>query len=114
MIDYYNKKGLFMNKKFFLLSVCSLMVSNNYAMQPQQPIKPLTLQERKARAWSAYRACEKSYHMKCVEYYSKETEITDSDAKCIMTEHVDCWKVYKEKLTEGVYEEVKEYFDSKK
>lgn len=103
-----------MNTKLILLSLCSFIFSSGYSMQPQSPAKPLTLEQRKERAWRAYRACERSYHAKCVEYYSKETEITDADAKCKMTEHVDCWKVYQEKLTEGVYEEVKEFFDTKK
>ena len=102
-----------MNKKFTLLSVCSFVISTAYSMQ-QPPAKALTLQERKERAWRAYRACERSYHLKCAEYYSKETEIKDEDGKCKMTEHVECWKVYQEKFTEGIHEEVEEYFKSKK
>jgi len=106
-----------MNKNLFILSACSLIISSAYAMQeePQQQssARPLTLQERKARAWKAYRACEVAYHRKCVEYYEQKDGQNEQE-KCRMLEHVDCWKVYQEKLTEGVLEEAKEFFRPKK
>lgn len=102
-----------MNKNLSLWLLCSFIISSAYSMQ-QPPAKSLTLQERKERAWRAYRACERSYHLKCAEYYAKETEIKDEDGKCKMAEHIDCVKVFKETFTEGIYEEVKEFFESKK
>lgn len=101
-----------MNKKLFLLSVCSLVGSHIYSMQ--QPVARLTFEERRERARQAYRVCERSYHLKCAAFYEEtETQKTDRE-KCEYTRHISCMKVAQEKFTEGIYEEVKEFFEFKK
>lgn len=97
-----------MKNQSLILSL--FFVSSTYCQQP--PTQSLTLKERNARAWSAYRACEVQYHKKCMEYYEEKSE-QGKQEKCRMMEHMQCWKVYQEKLTEGFYEEVKESFGTK-
>ena len=103
-----------MNKQLTLLGLCSLIISNSYSMQ-QPPAKNLTYEERKERAERAYRACQRSYHLKCAARYEETTETKQVDnEKCEFTRHVTCMKVAQEKFTEGFFEEFKEFFTPKK
>lgn len=81
-------------------------------MQPQQqPVRSLTLAERKERARTAYRACAHRMHLRYAECYDEKTEtVKTENGQCEWTKHMECWKMAQEKFTEGFYEEVKEFF----
>ena len=81
------------------------------SMQPPAA-KSLTFKERKEGARTAYRACERTLHLKYAECFKEGTTTTikDENEQCRMTSHFACLKAATEKFTEGTFEEFKEYF----
>lgn len=94
-----------MNKKISLLYVCSVISSNSYCMQ-KPAAKPLTFEERMARATSVRRRCEIAYYTQCIE----------NEEKCAAAQkiHNDCWQVYQEALKKEYEEVIQENLNSKK
>lgn len=94
-----------MNKKLSLLYLGSFIISSLYSMQ-KPTAKPLTMEERKARATSARRRCEIAYYSQCVQ----------NDEKCVAAEkiHNDCWQVYQEALKKEYEDIIQENLNSKK
>lgn len=94
-----------MNKKFSLLYVSSFIISSSYSMQ-KPAAKPLTMEERKARATSARRRCEIAYYSQCIQ----------NDEKCAAAQkiHNDCWQVYQEALDKEMKEMIQESLNAQK